>query len=93
MEDGAAHAEIEAEDHPVLADHPDHAARSVNARSVSRPITTWLAPQASTSKVLSGVCAPASTMMAPAKPVSSCASSRSMLRCTAPPWIASRSAM
>ena len=49
----------------------------MNARSVSSPMTTWLAPQASTSKVLSGVCAPASTMMAPAKPVSSCASSRS----------------
>ena len=67
-------------------------ARSVNARRVSSPTTTWLAPQASTSNVLSGECAPASTMMAPAKPVSSWASSRSIARCTAPPWMASRSA-
>ena len=50
--------------------------RSANARSVSSPTTTWLAPQASTSSAPPGVLVPASTSSAPAKPVSKSASSR-----------------
>ena len=65
MEDRAAHAEVEAEDHTVLTDHPDDG-RQIGERPEGLQADDDLARAAGEHlEGLSAVCAPASTMMAP----------------------------